>query len=62
MSADVGLLAKQKTYSAGDGCRYRTCGPTRKHTRDVLTNLRGSISDTGFTTVPEMPAARPDEF
>ena len=31
--------------SGGDGCRCRTSGPTRKLTRNVLTNLRGSITD-----------------
>ena len=31
------------TCSGGDGCRCRTCGPTRKLTRDVLTNLQGTF-------------------
>ena len=43
MSGDV--LAMKKTCSGGDVCRCRTCGPTRKLTRDVLTNLRRSITD-----------------
>ena len=38
-------LAMKITCSGGDGSRCRTCGPTRKLTRDVLTNLRGSITD-----------------
>ena len=43
MSGDV--LAMKKTCSGGDGCRCRTCGPTRKLTRDVLTNLRGTFGE-----------------
>ena len=43
MSGDA--LAMKITRSGGDGCRCRTCGPTRKLTRNVLTNLRGSITD-----------------
>ena len=43
MSGDV--LATKKTCSGGDGCRCRTCGPTRKLTRDVLTNLRGACGE-----------------
>ena len=39
------VLAMENTCAGGDGCRCRTCGPTRKLTRDVLTNLRGSITD-----------------
>ena len=39
MSGDV--LAMNYTCSGVDRCRYRTCGSTKKHTRDVLTNLRG---------------------
>ena len=38
MSGDV--LAMKKTCSGGDECRCRTYGPTRKLTRDVLTNRR----------------------
>ena len=37
MSGDA--LAMKITCSGGDGCRCRTCGPTRKFTRDVMTNL-----------------------
>ena len=43
MSGDV--LAMKRTCYGGDRCRWRTCGPTRKLTRDILTNLRGSITD-----------------
>ena len=43
MSSDV--LAMKKTCSSGDGCRFRTCGPTRKLTRDVLVNLRGTFGE-----------------
>ena len=43
ISGDV--LAMKKTCSGGVGCRCRTCGPTRKHTRDALTNLQGSNPD-----------------
>ena len=39
------VLAMQNKCSGGAGCRCRTCGPTRKHTGDVLTRLRGSITD-----------------
>ena len=39
ISGDV--LAMKITCSGGDVCRCRTCGPTSKLTRDVLTNLRG---------------------
>ena len=42
-------LAMYWRCSGGNGCRYRTCGPTRKLTRGVLPNLRenlrGSITD-----------------
>ena len=41
MSGDA--LAMKITCSVGDRCRCRTCGPTRKLTRDVLTNLRGTF-------------------
>ena len=43
MSGDA--LAMEITCSGGDGCRCRTCGPTRKLTRDVLTNLRGTFGE-----------------
>ena len=43
MSGDV--LVMKKACSGGDQCRFRTCGPTRKHTRDVLTNLRGIFGE-----------------
>ena len=43
MSGDA--MAMKITCSGGDGCRCRACGPTRKLTRDVLTNLPGSITD-----------------
>ena len=46
MSGDA--LAMKMMCSGGDGCRWRTCGPTRKLTRDVLTNLRGSITDASL--------------
>ena len=38
-------LAMKITCSGGDGCRSRTCGPTRKLTRDVWTNLRGTFGE-----------------
>ena len=43
MSGDV--LAMEKKCSGGDGCRCRTCGLTRKLTRDVLTNFRGTFGE-----------------
>ena len=43
MSGDA--LAMKITCSGGDVCRCRTCGPTRKLTRDVLTNLRGTLGE-----------------
>ena len=43
MSGDA--LAMKITCSGVDGCRCRTCGPTRKLTRDVLTNLRGASGE-----------------
>ena len=43
MSGDV--MAMQKTSSDGDGRRCRACGPTGKHTRDVLMNLRRCIGE-----------------
>ena len=47
MSGDI--LEMKKTYSGGDGCRCRTCGHTRKHTRDVWTNLRGTFEKVSPT-------------
>ena len=38
MSGDV--LVMKKTCSGGGRFQYQKCSPTRKHTRDVLTNLR----------------------
>ena len=38
-------LAMKITCSGGDGCRFRTCGPTKKVPRDVLTNLRGTFGE-----------------
>ena len=43
MCGDV--LAMKTTCSGGDGCRCRTCGHTRKLTRDVLTNLRRAFGE-----------------
>ena len=43
MSGDA--LAMKITCSVGDVCRCRTCGPTRKLTRVVLTNLRGTFGE-----------------
>ena len=43
MSGDA--LAMKIRCSGGDGCRCRTCGPTTKLTRDVLTNLRGTFGE-----------------
>ena len=43
MSGDA--LPMKITCSGGDVCRCRTCGPTRKLTRDVLTNLRGTFGE-----------------
>ena len=43
MSGDI--LAMKKTCSDGDGCRCRARGPTRKLTRDVLTNLWGNLGE-----------------
>ena len=46
MCGDV--LAMKKTCSGGDGCGCRTCGPTRKLTRDVLTSLRETFASPNF--------------
>ena len=43
MSGDA--MAMKITCSGGDGCRCRACGPTRKLTRDVLTNLWGTFRE-----------------
>ena len=45
MSGDV--LAIKKTCSGGDGCRCRTCSPTRELTRNASQSSSGTSASIG---------------
>ena len=55
------IQAMKKTCSGGDGRRCRTCRSTRKHTPDVLTNLRGTFGGSNHRHFDEYSAMHQED-